>query len=70
MGWTNTRARIAASRRHHPDRDTSGLERRLRAEHLADTITRALADTPLTGDERRDLAVLILAAPDTSGGAA
>lgn len=62
MSWTHTRAILASTRRHHPDVDTTDLRRKLRAERLADTITRSLAQTPpLTVDERCALAALLLA---------
>jgi hypothetical protein len=62
MGWTESRARLAAMRRHHPDRDPTDLRRELRAARLAHTISLTLAQSPpLTADERRALAELLLA---------
>lgn len=64
MSWTVTRAQLAAARRHYPGADTSDLERKLRAERLADVIARTLAqDPPLTANQRRKLAALFHASP-------
>jgi hypothetical protein len=38
------RAKIAATKRHHPDADTSALERELKAATLAARIERAIDD--------------------------
>ncbi|MDX2822178.1 hypothetical protein PV416_13985 [Streptomyces ipomoeae] len=38
------RARIAAQKRHHPDADTSALERELKAATLAAHVERAIDD--------------------------
>lgn len=38
------RARIAAQKRHHPDADTSALERELKAATLAARVERAIDD--------------------------
>jgi hypothetical protein len=69
MGWTHTRALIAATRRHDPHADVTDLQRRLRAERLANTITTTLNRTPpLTTDQRRGLAALLLAGLPDGGG--
>lgn len=62
MSWTRARARLAAAERHHPGADTTELRRELRAERLADAITRTLTEAPpLTAQERCRLAALLLA---------
>lgn len=59
--WRVLRARLAATRRHHPEADLGPLERELRAARLADAITRAISqDPPLTFEERYALAALLL----------
>ncbi len=58
--WTHTRARIAATKRHHPDVDTSDLERELRAAKAEDYLRRLVADGPrLTDEQKARLAVLL-----------
>ncbi len=60
MSWTHARARLAATRRHHPDADTSLLERDLRAAR-AEAYIKRLVDgaPPLTPDQRDQLALLL-----------
>jgi hypothetical protein len=55
--WTHHRARIAATRRHHPHADTSELERDLRAAQLEDHVRRVV--DALTAAQRDRLAQLL-----------
>ncbi|MFI0861773.1 hypothetical protein ACH4RA_16140 [Streptomyces smyrnaeus] len=63
---TQARAKIAATKRWHPDRDTGDLRRDLRAAALEQYIRRVV-DTapPLTEEQRSRLAVLLR--PATGG---
>jgi hypothetical protein len=60
MSWTKTRARIAASRRWHPDEDVSELQRQYAKEVEEERIRRLVARTVLTDAQRRELAILLL----------
>lgn len=71
-GTARTRAitKLAAIRRHHPDRDTTDLEQNLKEATLAEHITR-LVDTapPLRPEQRERLALLLRGATaDRNGG--
>jgi hypothetical protein len=58
--WTHHRARLAATRRHDPDADTSEIERDLRAARLEDHVRRVVDEfPPLTDAQRNRLAVLL-----------
>ncbi len=60
MSWTHARARLAATRRHHPDADTSNLERDLRVARAEDYIKRLIDDAPPpTPEQRAQLALLL-----------
>ncbi len=60
MSWTHARARLAATRRHHPDADTSLLERDLRAARAEDYIKRVVdAAPPLTAAQRERIALAL-----------
>lgn len=59
-------ARIAASKRHHPDVYTGYLEQELRASRVADHITQLVnAAPPLTNAQRKRLADLLAPARQT-----
>lgn len=69
MSWTNERGRVAAlSRSRTPDDpDLIAARRNLRAERLADYITRVVdAAPPLTAEQRDRLALLLRPAGDVA----
>jgi uncharacterized membrane protein len=62
VSWTKERARLAATRRHHPDADTTDLRRDLRAARAEDYIKKLVDVAPqLSPEQRAKLAVLLLA---------
>jgi len=61
--WRSTRARLAALRRHHPDRPdlVADLRYELKVKHARDYITKLRADAPaLEQDDLKRLATLLL----------
>lgn len=63
--------RLASSRRHHPDRDTTTLERDLAAARIAAYAEKVLADAPpLTPAQVDRLATIFRAAGLQGGGQA
>ena len=65
MSARSIQGRLAAETRHRPGEDHSELRRELKAEQLADYITRTVdAAPPLTPEQRSRLALLL-----TGGGA-
>ena len=61
--WRSTRARLAALRRHHPDRPelVADLRYDLKVKHARDYITRLRTDAPvLERDDLERLASLLL----------
>lgn len=60
MGWTHTRARIAAAKKQDPTADVTDLQAQLKAERLAEHIkTTVDAWPPLTADQRDRLSLLL-----------
>ena len=60
MSWTSERARLAATKKHHPDADVSLIRRDLRAARAEDYIRKLVATAPpLTASQRDVLAVLL-----------
>lgn len=60
MSWTHTRSQIALAKRANPEADVTDLQRRLKAERLAEHIARVVAEAPaLTADQRDRLALLL-----------
>lgn len=58
--WTSTRARIAASKRHHPEADTTVLERDHRAARAEEYVRKLVDGAPaLTDAQRNQLALLL-----------
>jgi hypothetical protein len=66
--WQHYRARLAITRRHHPDVDTSELERALRAAKAEEDIHQLVAGAgaALTIEQRARLAARLL---EPAGGA-
>jgi hypothetical protein len=59
--WQHYRARLAITRRHHPDADTTDLERALRAARAEEYVRRLLNGCPaLTLQQRAELAAQLL----------
>ena len=69
MSWTRERARLAASKRHHPEADHTTIERDLaaaRVEAAAEKVAAGLP--PLSAEQRARIGVLL--APALAGAAA
>jgi hypothetical protein len=64
--WTQTLNAIALDKKRNPNADVSALQLQLRAERLADYVSRAVAQAPPLTPEQRDRIVALLRA----GGAA
>ena len=63
MGWTHTRAKIAATKRQDPEADVTDLRVQLRAERLADYVARVVAEAPpLTTEQRARIAAILAGA--------
>lgn len=65
--WSSERARLAGNSRHHGPNSEQALEARraLKAARLEDAISRAVDSAPpLTPEQRRKLAVLLLTKSD------
>ena len=60
MAWTNTRARIASTKRRDPDADVTELQRQLRAERLEEHVREVLRGAPpLSDEQRRSIAAIL-----------
>lgn len=70
--WTQERARLAVTIRHHPDdADLIAAARRdLKAARAADYVARLVAEAPELTSEQRDRLAAILRAPASTGAAA
>ncbi len=60
MSWTHTRSKIAVTIKKNPDADITELRQQLKAERLADHITKIVdAAPPLSVEQRTRLALLL-----------
>jgi type II secretory pathway predicted ATPase ExeA len=60
VSWTHTRSKIAIAKKKNPRADVTELRRQLKAERLAEYITRTVdAMPPLTNEQRDRLALLL-----------
>ena len=60
MTWTQTRAKIAATKRRDPGADVTNLQVQLKAERLADHVRRVVDSAPpLTPEQRARIAALL-----------
>lgn len=60
MGWTHTRSQIARTIQKDPGADTTELRRQLKAERLADHISRLVDEWPPLDRGQRDRLALLL----------
>lgn len=66
MSWTKTRSLIATAKHRDPNADVTDLQRQLRAEVLANYITKVVSQAPpLTRAQRDELAMLLRGTDDT-----
>jgi len=60
VSWTHTRSKIAVTIKKNPDADITELRQQLKAERLADHITKIVdAAPPLSVEQRTRLALLL-----------
>lgn len=66
MSWTQTRSKIAHAKKRDPNADVSDLRAQLKAERLADYITRVVDSAPPLTPAQRDRLALLLRGGDAA----